>query len=297
MRLWILSHLRDSPGGAFAAAAARRRGHEVESFCTGDLDLYLDAEAPRLLRAKGGGELTLPEVAFIRMGGSAPEAAYGVPWALQVAGVPCVNTVATSRTCRDKARTLTALSLAGVPIPRTVVPGGEARWEDFIARVPGPPWIVKPALGTQGLGVVLVESEEALEVSLAAYREAGLRVIVQEMVESSRGRDVRVLVLDGEARLAMQRKAAGGDFRSNLHQGGTGEPFELTPEIRRVAEAAARAVGAQVAGVDVLFGPEGPLVCEVNGSPGLRGIERATGVEASALVIEVLERAAARSAG
>jgi ribosomal protein S6--L-glutamate ligase len=159
-------------------------------------------------------------------------------------------------------------------------------------RLGEPPWVLKTTPGTKGEGVMLVESEAALEALAALLFSQKQRFLVQRFVRESAGSDVRVLFVGGRAVVAMRRQAALGEFRSNLHLGGTAEPFELTAELTDLAERSARCLGLEVAGIDLLLASGGPLVLEVNGSPGLAGIEDATGVDVSARVVRFLERLA-----
>lgn len=256
MRFWLLSHLKDSPGNRIFEHAARGRGHQVELRDPAGIDLNL---APSHTFDE------LPDLVFTRMGSSAPAPTLHVLQALESAGVPCVNGVEGLRRSRDKARAYLELARAGVPVPATSQPGrgGGA------GSVPGPPWIVKLPVGTKGEGVMLAESAPALKAMIASLQGLGQAPLVQEFIQEAGGADVRVLVLGGRASVAARRQGREGEFRSNLHLGGEARPVTLTADLARVAEAATEALGLDVAGVDLLESRRGPLVVEVNGSPGM----------------------------
>lgn len=191
---------------------------------------------------------------------------------------------------RDKLHSLQLLALQGVPVPSSIFADGEADIAWIADQVGGFPCIVKPLESTHGMGVRLVESVEALKRHLHGAFPFDQPLLVQEFIAESRGEDVRVFIVDGEVVGCMRRVARVGEFRSNLHQGGMGYPAELTPAIEAVALQAARTLGLGVAGVDLLESARGPLVLEVNASPGLEGIEGVTGVDIAGHIIAYLER-------
>lgn len=285
MRLWLLSHLQDSPGNALVLDAARRAGHDVELVDPSRLQLELPPTPAGALYGADG-PLTLPERVFTRMGSSAPPMAHDVLHQLETAGVRCVNQAGPLSISRDKARTFQVLAQAGVPLPQTIVLGRRTPLDSALARLGPPPWILKLPVGTQGVGVSRVDSPESLRTVVDMLHGLEQRVLLQRYVEESAGTDIRVLVVGGQALAAMRRRARPGEVRSNLHQGGAGEGVALLPEWSRVAESAASAVGLEVAGVDLLPSRDGPVVCEVNGSPGLEGLQRATGEDLATRVIE-----------
>jgi ribosomal protein S6--L-glutamate ligase len=290
VRLWILSHLVDSPGNRLVEEAARRAGHEPRLVHPGRLSIQIPArpgEPPVLLTERGA--CGLPDLVFTRMGSSAPADAFDVLRQLEAASLPCVNSSASLEVSRDKVRTFQVLARVGVAIPRTVVIGGEAPLEQVVEPLGPAPWIVKLPVSTQGVGVARADSIESLRSTIDMLRGLGQRVVVQHYVREASGTDVRVLVVGGRAIAAMRRRARSGEVRSNLHRGGTSEEVDLTPAVSSLAEEAARVVGLQVAGVDLLPSGEGPVVCEVNGSPGLEGLEHATRRDLSAEVVSFLE--------
>jgi ribosomal protein S6--L-glutamate ligase len=205
-------------------------------------------------------------------------------------GVLTLCTALSIRASRDKFQALQRLSAQGLPVPATVLVRDRAAVRAAIAAVGGVPVILKPIAGSQGTGVILAETTRLAEVMVDTLLLARGGVLVQHFVRESRGRDLRVLVVGSRVVAAMERRAAPDDFRSNVHRGGRIEKAQLLPEHARVAERAAQILGLGVAGVDLIESQSGPLVLEVNSSPGLEGIERATGADVALAVIEQIER-------
>jgi ribosomal protein S6--L-glutamate ligase len=177
---------------------------------------------------------------------------------------------------RDKLRSLQILAQSGVGMPKTVFTNYSKEVGEIIGTVGGPPLIVKLLEGTQGVGVVLAPTRKAAESIIQAFHSMKARIIVQEFIKEARGEDIRAFVVNSKVIGAMKRKGKEGEFRSNLHRGGSGELIKLTKKERRAALIASRAMGLTIAGVDLLQSSRGPLVLEVNASPGLEGIEKAT---------------------
>lgn len=191
---------------------------------------------------------------------------------------------------RDKLRSLQVLSRAGLGLPKTVFTNYAKETEEILSEVGGAPVIIKLLEGTQGLGVVLAENKKAAKSVIEAFNGLKARIIVQEFIGESKGSDIRALVVDGEVVGAMKRTAKEGEFRSNLHRGGRAELIEMSEDEERAAILAAKKLGLDVAGVDILQSNRGPLIIEVNSSPGLEGIEKATGIDVAGKIIEYLER-------
>lgn len=191
---------------------------------------------------------------------------------------------------RDKLRSLQIMARAGVGMPKTVFTNYSTEVKKIIESVGGPPLIVKLLEGTQGVGVVLAPTFQAAESIIQAFHSMKARVIVQEYIEEAKGEDIRAFVIDGKVVGAMKRKGEEGEFRSNLHRGGSGNLIKLSKEERRTALVAAKAMGVSVAGVDLLQSSRGPLALEVNSSPGLQGIEAATGKDIAGKIISFVER-------
>jgi len=193
---------------------------------------------------------------------------------------------------RDKLRCLQLLARQGIGLPVTGFANSTKDIDGLIGIVGGAPLVVKLLEGTQGIGVILAETNKAAEAVIEAFRGLDANILVQEFIKEARGSDIRVLVIGQKVVAAMRRTAIAGEFRSNLHRGGTAERVKLTPEERSTAIRAAKTMGLNVAGVDLLRSNHGPVVMEVNSSPGLEGIEKATHIDVAGAVIRFLEKKA-----
>lgn len=191
---------------------------------------------------------------------------------------------------RDKLRSIQILTKEGVDVPKTAFARHNVDVNELIKYVGGAPCVVKLVEGTQGLGVVLCETRKAAKSVIEAFYALDANILIQEFIEEAKGTDIRVFIVDGEVVGAMERKGPEGEFRSNLHRGGTARAIKLTEEEKNTALKAAASLGLSVAGVDMLPSKRGPLVMEVNSSPGLEGIERATGVDIAGKIIQFIER-------
>lgn len=191
---------------------------------------------------------------------------------------------------RDKLRSLQILSRAGLGLPKTVFTNYSKDVKQIIDTVGGPPCVIKLLEGTQGLGVVLAETRKAAESVIEAFNGLKARVIVQEFIKEAKGADIRAFIIGDTVVGAMKRQAKEGEFRSNLHRGGTAEVIELSDAEENAAIRAAKAMNLSVAGVDLLQSARGPLILEVNSSPGLEGIEKATGKDIAGAIIKYIER-------
>ncbi|MGE0707191.1 MAG: RimK family alpha-L-glutamate ligase [Planctomycetota bacterium] len=288
MRVWLLSHLVRSPGNRLMLEAAARLGVDMTLVEPGALSLRIGgAGLPPLGLYDQHGPLELPARVLTRMGSSSPQRGFEVLRHLEAAGVPCINRAESLALARDKVLTFQRLACAGVPLPPTVVVGQQAPLETLLAPLGPPPWVVKLPVAAQGQGVALAESLPALRALLDLMEGLKQRALVQHFVREAGGVDIRVLVVEGQAVAAMRRKAGPGEFRSNLHRGGAAEEVGIFPALAEVAERAARALDLTVAGVDLLPGGETPVVAEVNGSPGLEGLQAATSRD---LAAELLTR-------
>jgi ribosomal protein S6--L-glutamate ligase len=199
------------------------------------------------------------------------------------------ESVAISRS-RDKLRSLQLLSREGIGLPVTGFAHSTQYTRDLIARVGGAPLVVKLLEGTQGIGVVLTETQKAAESVIEAFKGLKEQILVQEFIQEANGADIRCLVVGSKVVAAMKRQGAEGEFRSNIHRGGRATVVRLTPEERTTAVRAARIMGLNVAGVDILQSSRGPIVMEVNSSPGLKGIEEATGKDVADEIIRFIEK-------
>ena len=191
---------------------------------------------------------------------------------------------------RDKLRSLQLLARAGVGLPKTVFTNFSKNVEHVVDSVGGAPVVLKLLEGTQGLGVILADTKNAAGSVMEAFNGLEARIIVQEFIKEAGGADIRAFVVDGEVVGAMKRQGKEGEFRSNLHRGGSAQIIALSEEEEHTALVAAKAMGLGIAGVDMLQSRAGPLVLEVNSSPGLEGIEKATGTDIAGKIIEYVER-------
>ncbi len=189
---------------------------------------------------------------------------------------------------RDKLRSLQVLSRQGVDMPKTVFASNKANAKDVIKLSGGTPLVLKILEGTQGVGVVLAETQKAAQSVLDAFYGMDVNLLVQEFIKEAGGADIRALVVNGEVVGAMKRQGAEGDFRSNLHQGGSASSYTLNRKEKATALAAAKAMGLGVCGVDMIPSKRGPLVMEVNSSPGLEGIEKATGIDIAGRIMDYI---------
>jgi ribosomal protein S6--L-glutamate ligase len=191
---------------------------------------------------------------------------------------------------RDKLRSLQILARAGLDLPKTVFSNYSKDVSNIVKKVGGAPLVIKLLEGTQGLGVVLADNKNSAESILEAFNGLQARVIVQEFVKEAKGADIRAFIVDGVVVGAMKRQGKEGEFRSNLHRGGSANIIELTDEEENAALRAAKVMGLGIAGVDMLQSARGPLILEVNSSPGLEGIETATGKDIASQIIKYVER-------
>lgn len=203
-----------------------------------------------------------------------------------------LNESAAITRARDKLRSLQLLAREGIDMPVTGFASSPDDTDDLIAMVGGAPLVVKLVEGTQGIGVVLAETRQAAESVIDAFRGLNAHILVQEFIKEARGRDIRCLVIGHQVVAAIERVAKEGDFRSNLHRGGKAYPITITDQERQIAVKAATTLGLEVAGVDILRADRGPLVMEVNASPGLEGIEITSGLDIAGMMIGWIEQQA-----
>ncbi len=268
--------------------AALKRGHEIRVIDHSKCDLVIEKKKPKVLYR--GEEITGVNAVIPRIGASVTFYGTAVVRQFEMMNVfTAVESQALVRS-RDKLRSLQILSRAGLGLPKTVFTNYSKDVERTLKEVGGAPVIIKLLEGTQGLGVVLAENKKAAVSVIEAFNGLKARVIVQEFIKESRGEDIRAFVVDGHVVGAMARTAKEGEFRSNLHRGGTAKVIELTPEEEIAAIKAANAMKLGIAGVDMLRSERGPLIIEVNSSPGLEGIESATGVDIAGQIIKYIEK-------
>jgi ribosomal protein S6--L-glutamate ligase len=268
--------------------AAIQRKHTVEIIDPLKCEIILEKKNPRILYK--GKYLENIDAIIPRVGASVTF--YGTAVVRQFEMMKIFSVVESQALVRsrDKLRSLQVLSRAGLGMPKTVFSNYTKDVAEVIAYVGGAPLVIKLLEGTQGLGVVLAETNNAAESVLEAFNGLQARVIVQEFIKESKGADIRAFIVDGNVVGAMKRQGKEGEFRSNLHRGGSAEVFQLSDEEEIAALKAAKALGLGVCGVDMLQSARGPLIIEVNSSPGLEGIESATKKDIAASIIKYIER-------
>jgi ribosomal protein S6--L-glutamate ligase len=272
-------------------AAAHARGHEIEVVDT--LKCYMNIAAHRPEVRYKGRTLDGFDAVIPRIGASITFYGLAVLRQFEMMGVyPLNESVAIGRS-RDKLRSLQLLSRKGIGLPVTAFAHLTSQADDLIDMVRGTPLIIKLLEGTQGIGVVLAETHSSARSMIEAFGGVEANILVQEFIKEADATDVRAFVIGGKVVAAMQRKGAPGDFRSNLHRGGKAQSIKITPEERSTAVRAAKILGLNVCGVDMLRSNHGPVVMEVNSTPGLEGIETATGKDIAGMIIEFLEKNAA----
>lgn len=266
--------------------AAIDRGHEVA--IVDYLRCYMDitARQPRVLFR--GAEVR-PDAVIPRIGATYTFYGTAVVRQFEMADVFTLNTSEGISRSRDKLASMQLLSRAGVGLPVTSFAHSTQDIDGILDVVGGAPVVVKLLEGTQGLGVVLAETKKAAESVIGAFRQLDANILVQQFIKEAGGADVRAFIVGGKVVAAMKRQSAPGEFRSNLHRGGTSELIKLTPNERATAVRAAKAMGLGVAGVDMLQSESGAMVLEVNSSPGLEGIEGASGTDIADTIIEHIE--------
>jgi ribosomal protein S6--L-glutamate ligase len=246
----------------------------------------ITARRPKVLYR---GEEVRPHAVIPRIGASYTFYGTAVVRQFEMTDVFTLNSSDGISRSRDKLRALQIMSRAGVGLPTTSFAHSIQDVNGLLEVVGGTPVVVKLLEGTQGLGVVLAETKKAAESVVGAFRQLDVNILVQQFIKEAGGADIRAFVVGGKVVAAMRRQGAPGDFRSNLHRGGTAEVIRLTPSERSTAVRAAKSMGLNVAGVDLLQSEEGPMVLEVNSSPGLEGIEAASGVDIADLIVEYIE--------
>lgn len=268
--------------------AAQKRKHTVEIINHTKCDIVIEKKNPCVYYK--GKKVDNVDAVIPRIGASVTF--YGTAVVRQFEMMRCFSTTESMALVRsrDKLRSLQILSRAGLGLPKTVFTNYSKNVAGIVDQVGGAPVIIKLLEGTQGIGVILAETKKAAESVIEAFNNLQARVIVQEFIKEAGGADIRVIVIDGRVVGAMKRQGKEGEFRSNLHRGGTAEIIELSDEEETAAIKAAKAMGLGIAGVDMLQSSRGPLILEVNSSPGLEGIEKASGKDIAREIIKFIER-------
>lgn len=271
---------------------AEKRGHKVRVINYAKCYVTLESRNP-VIHYKGKA-LTDIDVIIPRIASSLTKYGSSIVRQFEMQNVfTTTGSIAIVRS-RDKLRSMQLLAKAGVGIPKTVFARETADLDDVLEQIGGAPVIIKVARGTHGSGVVLAETRKAAKAVMQAFYVEGVNFLVQEFIEESAGTDIRAFVVGGKVVASMKRQSLDDDFRSNLHQGGAGKPIKLTDEERKTAQKAARAMGLAICGVDMMRSNRGPLVLEVNSSPGF-GIEKVTGHNVAEKIIEYIEQNASKT--
>jgi ribosomal protein S6--L-glutamate ligase len=270
--------------------AARQRGHEIDVVNTLHVHMNITSSKPTLMH--GGRVLPCYDAVIPRIGASVTHYGLAVLRQFEMQGVfPLNESVAIGRS-RDKLRALQLLAREGIGLPVTAFAHDPRRAEDVVKEVGGTPCVIKLLEGTQGRGVILAETAASAKSIIEAFSAANMNILVQEYIKEAGGSDIRALVVGRAVVASMKRSGKTGDFRANLHRGGRAEAATLSEEERRTALRSAEALGLNVCGVDLLRSSRGPLVLEVNSSPGIEGMEAASRVDVAGAIIEFLEQTA-----
>lgn len=292
MKIAILSRKQDLYSTTRLVEAAKMYGHKADVIDT--LRCYMNITSARPTIHYKGSELPHYDAVIPRIGASITFYGAAVVRQLEMGGVFCVNDSVAITRARDKLRCLQLLSKKGIGLPITGFAHSLDEIQDLIKMVGGPPLVIKFLEGTQGIGVILVESAKAARSVIEAFLGLKVNILVQEYIKEAAGVDIRCFVVGGNVVAAMERQAKSKEeFRSNLHRGGTASSVEITEEERVMAIRAAHIIGLNVAGIDMLRSSRGPLIIEVNASPGLEGIEKATRKDVAGSIIQFIEQSVA----
>ena len=267
--------------------AALARGHEIDILNTLRVTMNITSHRPEAYYQ--GAKLGKYDAVIPRIGASITFYGLAVLRQFEMMNVWSLNESVAIGRSRDKLRSLQILARKGLGLPVTAFAHDPKQTDEVIKMVGGAPVVIKLLEGTQGIGVVLGETEKSARSVIEAFRGANVNILVQEFIKEANATDIRCFVIGNKVVASMQRKGAEGDFRSHLHRGGSAEAIKITPEERSTAVRAARAMGLNVAGVDMLRSNHGPVIMEVNSSPGLEGIEKATGKDIASRIIAFIE--------
>lgn len=268
--------------------AAEQRGHELNIINTTRCYMNIASRRPEIYY--NGEKLPRYDAVIPRIGASVTFYGMAVLRQFEMQGVyPLNESVAIGRS-RDKLRSMQLLARDGIGLPVTTFAHDPKQTDEVLKVAGGAPVVVKLLEGTQGIGVVLADTDRSATSVIEAFRGANINILVQEFIKEAGGTDIRAFVVGGKVIAAMKRTGAEGDFRSNLHRGGSADVVRLSPEERSTAIRSAKSMGLNVCGVDMLRSNHGPVVMEVNSSPGLEGLEKATGIDVAGKIIEFLEK-------
>tara|TARA_R110000868_G_scaffold190862_1_gene434926 strand:- start:225532 stop:226935 length:1404 start_codon:yes stop_codon:yes gene_type:complete len=269
--------------------AGEARGHEMTFVNVRHTYMHINARRPAI-HYLDGMDLTDVDAIIPRLKPSVTFYGCAVTRQYEASGVLCLNTAEAITCSRDKLKALQILSSKGIDMPSTGFANSPQNTKDLIKLVGGAPLVIKLLEGTQGRGVILAETAKAAENLINGFKSLNANFLVQEFIKESAGVDLRCFVIDGRVVAAMERRSVDGDFRANIHLGGLALETKLTKEEKKMAIAATKILGLSVAGVDILRSNSGPRILEVNSSPGLEGIERASGKDVASLMIDAIEK-------
>uniref|UniRef100_UPI001F5B97EF 30S ribosomal protein S6--L-glutamate ligase n=1 Tax=Flammeovirga pacifica TaxID=915059 RepID=UPI001F5B97EF len=269
--------------------AAQQHGHDIEFLNIKDCYIKLDGEKPEM-HYRGGRVLNHFDAVIPRIRPSMTFYGTALTRHFEALGVYTLNTANAITQSRDKLHSLQLLINSGLPIPTTGFANSPLDTESLIEMVGGAPLIVKLLEGTQGKGVVLAETKKAAESLINAFKSLKANILVQQFIKESNGKDIRIFVVNGKVVESIMRTAAPGEFRANIHMGGTASKVKITAEEKKIAIQAAKTLGLKVAGVDIIRGSNGPLLLEVNSSPGLEGIEGVSDKDIAGSLIDAVEK-------
>lgn len=269
--------------------AAEARGHNMRFINVSQCYMNISSAKPEV-HYRGGELIEGVDAVIPRIKPAMTFYGCAVTRQFKAIGAYCLNGSLAIARSRDKLRSLQELSNNGVPMPVTGFANSPVDTSDIIKMVGGAPLVIKLLEGTQGRGVVLAETAKAAESVINAFKSLKANILVQEFIKEAQGRDIRCFVIDGKVVGSIERRAAAGEFRANLHLGGTAEAVKITAEERKIAIAATKAMGLEVAGVDIIRSKDGPKVLEINSSPGLEGIEAITGKDIAGMMIDAIEK-------
>lgn len=292
MNVAILSQGRGNYSTKRLKEEAETRGHKVRVINYAKCYVTLERSNP-VVRYEGK-ELKGIDAIIPRIATNLTKYGTSIVRQFEMQGVYSASSSLAIYRTRDKLRATQLLARAGVGIPKTVFSRATAEVDDLIEQAGGTPLIIKVARGTHGNGVVLAETRKAAQAVMQAFYVEGVSFLVQEYIEESAGTDIRAIVVGGKVVASMKRQSLDDDFRSNIHQGGEGSPIKLTDEERKTAQRAAKAMGLSICGVDMMRSDRGPLVLEVNASPGF-AIENVTDRNVAGAIIEYVEQNAKKS--
>lgn len=289
LRIGLLASNPDLYSNQRIIEAGELRGHEMHFLNLKYCYMKLDANQPEI-HYRGGRVLNDFDAVIPRIRPSMTYYGCALTRHFESLKVYSLNSAAAIAQSRDKLFSLQLLLNHGIDIPTTGFANSPLDTNDLIKMVGGSPLIVKLLEGTQGKGVVLAETKKAAESVINAFKSLNANILVQEFIKEANGKDIRCFVVDGKVVAAIQREAVPGEFRANIHLGGTASVIKVTPEEKRIAIRAAKAMNLKVAGVDIIRSAKGPLLLEVNSSPGLEGIEGATNKDIASEMIKAIEK-------